>query len=207
MPKIDPFEKHSDKYDAWFDENYEAYQTELEVIRCLLPSPDAEGLEVAVGSGKFAAPLGIRVGVEPSTRMAERAEQQGIHVHRNVAEDLPFGDNEFEFVLMVTTICFVDDILRSFREAWRVLKPKGCIIVGFVDRESELGRHYMAIRDTNVFYRDATFFSASEVLRHLTEAGFGDFTLKQALIPEEPAGRIQDGSGRGAFVGIKGVKQ
>ncbi len=117
----------------------------------MMPSPEARGLEVGVGSGKFAVPLGIKIGVEPAEKMAVKAEKQGIRVFRDVAEELPFSDSEFDFVLMVTTICFVEDILKSFREAFRVLKPRGCIIVGFVDKESELGKQNLDRRDTSFF--------------------------------------------------------
>jgi SAM-dependent methyltransferase len=206
MPKTEPFEKHSDRYDEWFEKNRDVYNSELEAIRKLIPSPHAKGLEVGVGSGKFAVPLGIKIGVEPSDRMAAKAEKHGIRVFRNVAEDLPFSDSEFDFVLMVTTICFVDDILTSFREAFRVLKTRGCIIVGFVDKESDLGKQYLDKRNTSVFYKEATFFSAQEVCQYLTDAGFGDLTLQQTLIPGETQETIQDGFGKGAFVVAKGVK-
>ena len=206
MPKIDPFEKHSDRYDAWFEKNRDIYNLEVEAIRKLIPSSHAKGLEVGVGSGKFAVPLGIKIGVEPSERMAAKAEKQGIRVFRNVAENLPFSGFEFDFVLMVTTICFVDDILKSFREAFRVLKPRGCIIVGFVDKESELGKQYRDKQNTSVFYREATFFSAQEVCVLLADAGFEDLTFKQTLIPGKTNEMIQDGFGKGAFVVAKGVK-
>jgi ubiquinone/menaquinone biosynthesis C-methylase UbiE len=206
MPKTEPFEKHSDRYDAWFEKNRNVYHAELEAIRQLMPSPGAKGLEVGVGSGKFAVPLGIKIGVDPSEKMAVKAEKLGIRVFRDVAEELSFPDCEFDFVLMVTTICFVEDILKSFREAFRVLKPRGCIIVGFVDKESELGRQYLDKRDTSVFYKEAIFFSSQEVSEYLTNAGFGDLAFRQTLIPGEPQGMIRDGFGKGAFVVIKGVK-
>ena len=206
MAKIEPFEKYSDRYDEWFERNRHAYHAELEAIRQVMPPPPAKGLEVGVGSGKFAVPLGIKTGVEPSENMAFKAERQGIRVFRNVAEKLPFPDSEFDFVLMITTICFVDDILKSFQEAFRVLKPHGCLIAGFVDRESELGKKYSDKSNTGVFYRDATFFSAQEVGKYLTDAGFFNLTFKQTLIPGETQEMIQSGFGKGAFVVAKGVK-
>ncbi|MBN2382565.1 class I SAM-dependent methyltransferase [bacterium] len=206
MPKTGPFEEYSARYDEWFERNLTVYHYELEAILELLPAPEANGLEVGVGSGKFAVPLGIKTGVEPSEKMAIKAVKQGIRVIRSVAEDLPFFDSTFDYVLMVTTICFVDDILKSFREAFRVLKPYGCIIVGFVDKESELGKQYREKRNASVFYKEATFFSTQQVCTYLTDAGFGDFTFKQTLIPGETKVMIQNGFGRGAFVVAKAVK-
>lgn len=206
MPRTEPFEKHSDRYDMWFEKNRDIYHAELEAIRQLIPLYAAGGLEVGVGSGKFAVPLNIKIGVEPSEKMAAKAEKRGVRVFRGVAEDLPFSDSEFGFVLMVTTICFVDDILKSFMEAFRVLKPHGCIIVGFVDKESELGKQYLTKCDMSVFYKEATFFPVCEVCNYLTDAGFRKLTFKQTLISGDQQATIQNGFGKGSFVVIKGVK-
>ncbi|MFP4049844.1 MAG: class I SAM-dependent methyltransferase, partial [Desulfovermiculus sp.] len=198
MPKIEPFEQYAEAYDQWFEKNTDAYQAELELIRGLLPNQSgAEGLEMGVGSGKFAAPLGISVGLEPSPRMAARAEKLGIRVVLGVAEDLPFPDASFEYLLLVTTICFVDDIEQTFAQAYRVLKPGGCIIVGFVDRASELGRHYAANRDKSKFYKQATFYSTPEVITYLQEAGFAVLSIRQTLVPGAETGSIRDGYGEG----------
>ncbi len=206
MPKIEPFEKYSDRYDEWFENHSDIYHAEVEAIRQLMPFPQGKGLEVGVGSGKFAVPLGIKIGVEPSENMAVKAERQGIQVFRHIAEKLPFSDCEFDVVLMVTTICFVDDIFKSFTEAFRVLKTNGCIIVGFIDKDSKLGKEYNSRRNTSVFYKDATFFSTQEVVYYLMEAGFRDLLFKQTLIPDEPQEIIFDGFGKGSFIAIKGLK-
>jgi len=206
MPKTEPFDQHGDRYDEWFETNRDVYLAELEAIRRLIPSPTAKGLEVGVGSGRFAAPLGIKIGVEPSEKMAAKAEKQGIRVFRGMAENLPFSDCEFDLVLMVTTICFVDDVLKSFTEAFRVLKPGGCIIVGFIDRESELGKQYNDRRNTSSFYKDARFFSAQEVCKYLTAAGFSDLSFSQTVISGEGPEVILNGFGKGAFVAVRGVK-
>lgn len=167
MAKIEPCEHDSDRYDAWFDNNPDMYAVELEALRRAIPPPPARGLEVGVGSGKFAGPLGITTGVEPSEKM-------GIRVFRDVAENLPFTDCEFDFVLMVTTICFLDDIRKAFQEAYRVLKLAGCIVIGFIDRTSSLGKQYNAHRKNSVFYKDAVFFSPHEVGTYLKDAHFKD---------------------------------
>jgi len=207
MPKIESFEKYSEEYDQWFNNHPDLYAAEVEAIRGLIPSAGAEGMEVGVGSGKFAVPLGIKVGVEPSEKMASIARLQGIEVYSGVAEDLPFSDGRFDFVLMVTTICFVDDIVKSFNEAFRVLKNNGFIIVGFVDKESELGKQYSEKKENSRFYKDATFFSVPEVLSHLNASSFVISNVLQTLIPGEIPNTIQEGFGRGSFVVIKGIKK
>jgi len=207
MPKINAFEKHSDAYDDWFEKNQEAYAAELKAVRQLLPTGEVKGLEIGVGSGKFAIPLGIKVGLEPSKQMARKAEKLGLEVHSGVAEALPFTTDQFDFVLMVTTICFVDDVVKSFQEALRVLVPGGCILVGFVDMESELGQQYLQNRHKSKFYKEATFFSSQEILDHLKVAGFGATEIKQTLIAGDAEGIVLDGFGAGAFVVIKATKE
>jgi ubiquinone/menaquinone biosynthesis C-methylase UbiE len=131
MPKVEPFEKHADIYEEWFVSNKFAYESELQAIRAMLPK-DGTGIEIGVGTGRFAAPLGIKIGVEPSKTMRKIAQKKGIEVVNGVAESIPFDNNQFDFALMVTTICFLDDIETSFKEVFRVLKPKALFIIGFI---------------------------------------------------------------------------
>jgi len=53
------------------------------------------GLEVGVSTGRFAVPLGIRIGVEPANAMAEIARKRGIEVYDAKGEKLPFDDESF----------------------------------------------------------------------------------------------------------------
>jgi len=206
VPNTIPFDTYCEAYDDWFEKNRDVYEVELEAVRQLLPPTGAQGVEIGVGTGKFAVPLGVKLGVEPSESMARKARQQGVTVYSGVAEALPFSDGAFAFVLMVTTICFFDDVARSFAEAFRVLKTGGCIVVAFLDRGSELGRRYHEKRAESRFYRDATFFSTPEVLGFLKKAGFGHEEIRQALIPGEPIQTIRAGFGAGAFVVIRSEK-
>lgn len=206
MAKTEPFERYSDEYDKWFDLHPDLYAAELSAIRRLIP-PQAEGMEVGVGSGKFAVPLGIRTGLDPSEKMADRARTRGIDVYHGIAERLPFPDGRFDYVLMVTTICFVDDVIASLQEAHRVLNSGGCIILGFVDRESEIGRQYLARKDDSRFYRDARLYSTTEVLRFLKESGFPSAEILQTIIPGQPPETVLAGYGMGSFVAIRGVKR
>jgi len=209
MAKTEPFERHKVKYEEWFEKNEFAYKSELQAVRYLLPKRGT-GVEIGVGTGRFAEPLGIRVGIEPSKAMREVAQKRGIEVIDGVAEELPFEDCLFDFALMVTTICFVDDIEASFKEAFRVINPAGSFINGFVDRNSSLGKFYQQHRDKNVFYKIATFYSVDEVIFYLKKAGFRDLTFTQTIfhtleeIKEVEA--IKEGYGEGSFVVVSGMK-
>jgi len=209
MAKIEPFEKHKVKYEEWFEKNEFAYKSELQAVRYLLPKKGT-GVEIGVGTGRFAEPLGIRVGVEPSKAMRKVAQKRGIEVIDGVAEALPFEDCLFDFALMVTTICFVDDIEASFKEAFRVIKPAGFFINGFVDRKSPLGRFYQKHRAKNVFYNIATFYSVDDVIPYMKKAGFRNLTFTQTIfhtleeIKEVEA--MKEGYGKGSFVVVSGMK-
>ena len=89
-------------------------------------------------------------------------------------------------------------------EARRVLKPGAPLVIGFVDRASELGRHYLNHQAENVFYREAKFYSASEVGNLLRNMGFVEQTWGQTL--SKPLSRMvemepfREGIGNGGVV-------
>jgi SAM-dependent methyltransferase len=209
MPKTGPFEKHVDRYEAWFAKHPAAYESELRAVRELWPA-EADGLEIGAGAAHFAGPLGIKTAVEPAAAMRAAAAKRGIHAVDGVAEQLPFADARFDAALMVTTLCFVDDPERAVREMYRVLRPGGCAVIGFVDLESDLGREYEHRRNASVFYAEARFFSADAVSALLSSAGFVDLESRQTLFrrPEtiREADLIEPGYGKGAFVVVSGRK-
>lgn len=209
MAKIKPFEKHSSEYEVWFENNRFVYESEVLAIKEQLPDK-GQGIEVGVGSGRFAAPLGIKLGVEPSGKMREIARRRGIAAIDGVAEELPFDDCQFSFVLMVTTICFLDSVDASFKEAYRVIKPGGHFIIGFIDKDSSVGKLYQQHKNENVFYKIATFYSVDEVTSCLKKVGFKNLKFTQTIFHSlqeinniEP---FKEGYGDGSFVVVKALK-
>lgn len=209
MAKTQPFDKHTSQYEAWFEENKYAYLSELQAIRALMPESE-NCIEIGVGSGRFAQPLGIKTGVEPSQKMRDIAEKRGIHTLEGIAEDLPLEDAKYDLVLMVTTICFVDNLNKAFQEASRILKPGGQILIGFIDKESPVGKLYRKYQQESVFYRDAIFYSVDEVVEELINTGFSHFEFSQTIFhPLDKIKKIEpikEGYGEGSFVVIKGYK-
>jgi len=209
MARIAPFEKHAQEYEKWFEVNSYAYESELRAVRSLLPRT-GRIVEVGVGSGRFAAPLGITLGVEPSAEMRRMALARGIEAMDGTAESLPFDDATLDALLMVTTVCFLDDVNAAFEEAHRVLKPAGSFVLGFVDRASHIGQLYERTKDANPFYSVATFYSFHEVIHHLKKAGFKSFHSVQTIFHDleeiTHAEPVTEGHGEGSFVVIKAGK-
>ncbi|MGD2185314.1 MAG: class I SAM-dependent methyltransferase [Desulfobacterales bacterium] len=207
--KSAPFEAYHGRYEAWFQRYSAAYHTELLAVHALLPWHGL-GLEIGVGTGRFAGPLGIKVGLDPSRNMLAYAIERGISSIQGIAEALPFKNAVFDYGLVVTTICFVDDPQKMLNEVHRVLKSGASLVIGFVDRTSRLGQQYMAHQDESVFYREARFYSALEVQTLLDDSGFVDLVWGQNL--SKPLNEIQEieplcnGYGHGGFVVVKAVR-
>ena len=197
------FNDNAEEYDRWFDRNTQIYQTEIEALRRFVPNKGF-GLEIGVGTGRFSIPLGIAIGVDPAAAMARIAKTKNVSVVLAEGEHLPFREGQFDFALMVTVICFVKNVPQLLREARRVLKKGGRIVIGFVDRESVLGRLYESRKDTRKFYQEAHFFSVPEVTAMVQKAGFAEIYFGQAIfgLPgnDVAAGQVRDGYGEGAFV-------
>ena len=185
MPRTEPFDEYTNEYDDWYDKNELAYQSELAAIRRILP-PFEKAVEIGVGTGRFAAELGIKQGLEPSPKMAAIASKRGIDVIEGMAEKLPYEDSGFDFVLMVTVICFLDDIAGAFAEALRILRPGGHIIVGFIDLNSPLGKVYNEHKAASPFFKIATFHSMDEISHLLNEAGFKNVSFSLASTISKP---------------------
>jgi SAM-dependent methyltransferase len=127
---------------------------------------------VGVGSGRFAAPLGIRYSIDPSRELVRVAKRRGVEVVIGEGENLPYRAGSFDRVLMMTVICFLDDIVAAFREAFRVLKPEGILVVGFIERDGEIHRVYQHESTKGRFLRFAKFRTFDEVIHFFKDAGF-----------------------------------
>jgi len=209
MVRTKPFEEHPRLYEDWFENNRFVYGSELQAVKAQLPQ-SGRGVEIGVGSGRFAAPLGIKIGLEPAVAMRAMARDRGIEVIGGAAEALPFKDCAFDFSLMVTTICFVDNAEAAVREAYRILKSSGSLLIGFIAKDSLIGKSYLRRRHKSLFYGIATFYSVDEVVNCLRKTGFRDLRFSQTIFhPLNEITRIEpikEGYGEGSFVVIHARK-
>jgi ubiquinone/menaquinone biosynthesis C-methylase UbiE len=206
------FENHVAEYEGWYERYPWVFKSEVEALREMLPVGDKlNGIEVGAGTGRFAEALGIKEGVEPSQTMRAHAIKRGVEMMDAVAERLPYGDHRFDFVLMNFCISYFKDLHLAFKEAHRVLKSDGSLIVGFIDKESTIGRYYEEHKPKSTFYKNANFYSVEKILEELSNAKLKHTSTCQTLFKSldeikafEPC---KPGYGEGSFVVIRAMKR
>lgn len=208
--KVDIFDQYWEKYDQWYEYQPLIYRTELKAVKKLLP-PKGVGLEIGVGTGRFAAPLSVSFGVDPSFNMLRLAKKRYIQVVQGKGENLPFKKETFNFILIVVTICFVQNPLRVFKEAHETLKEKGELVLGLIDKESSWGKYYEQKVPHSKFYQFAHFFSVPQILQMFNEAQLEFKKAWQALTSPPPhisqVEEPKEGYGAGGFAVLKAVKK
>lgn len=201
------FDQYAPEYDEWYSRHAVTYQSEIAALEKVIPL-FKKGIEIGAGTGRFSTPFNITIGVEPAANMAKIAEEKGITVINAVAENLPLHDESFDFVLMVTTVCFLPNVPEAFAEAYRILKKQGKIILGIIDKNSPIGIKYERIKNENKFYKNAHFYSTEEITALLKNSGFSKFNYWQTLFDSNSSSveTPQPGHGKGSFVVIEATK-
>jgi ubiquinone/menaquinone biosynthesis C-methylase UbiE len=202
---IDYYERTWKDYDEWFDTHPALYRSELAAMKMAVPL--GAGLEIGVGTGRFAERLGVRFGLDPAIHMLKLARQRGIRVVQGTGESLPFKDESFDFVQIVFVIEFVDDLILFLGEAVRTIRPSGALILGFIDRDSQWGRYYARDPSHRTYFHPP---SREEVLNILKKTGMELRQAYQTLFQPPPDISQEEGprqgSGEGGFVVFEAVK-
>lgn len=199
---MDIFDVYAEEYDKWYERNRLAYLSELEALKRVVPK-GGKGVEIGVGTGRFAEPLGVSIGLDPSKSMLRIAKKRGIETISGKAENLPFADKKFNLVLIVNTLCFVNDFRKIVIETRRVLKDRGKIIIGLIERDSFLGKDYQSRKKESRFYKGAKLHSGRDIVELLQNYHFkGTITLQTIFRSPEKIKAIENprkGFGKGGF--------
>jgi SAM-dependent methyltransferase len=89
-------------------------------------------LDVGCGAGNMAHHLrhyGTVIGVDNNARPLAVARERGLEVHEGTADNLPFGNAEFDLLAMLDTIEHVPAEDKAFAECRRVLKAGGKLLI------------------------------------------------------------------------------
>lgn len=211
MEVISAFNRRAKEYDEWYSKKPGSLVFESEVKAIEVLAPEGLGVEVGVGTGVFSSKLGVFMGVDPALRMIKMAKKRGVNVVQATGEFLPIKNECLDYVLLAFTICFLRDPWSSLREAWRVLRHRGNVIVGFIPRNSKWGKLYLKKKaEGHGLYKYANFYALEEVEEMLEKEGFKT-TKYSATLSQEPKNvrKVEepssDVSGCG-FICIKAVK-
>jgi demethylmenaquinone methyltransferase/2-methoxy-6-polyprenyl-1,4-benzoquinol methylase len=101
------------------------------LVEAVDPQPGQRVLDVACGTGLVSLALIRRgatvLGLDQSEHMLSRARARGVECVHGEAENLPFGDGEFDALTFTYLLRYVDDPPATMRELARVVRPGGRI--------------------------------------------------------------------------------
>jgi ubiquinone/menaquinone biosynthesis C-methylase UbiE len=187
-------------------------ENEVKLVKLMVSRAPRPILEVGVGTGYFAGKVGAEAGLDPSMKMLEIARMRGVGLLvRGVGESMPFRNEVIGTVLIVVTLCFVDDPARVLEESFRVLRMGGVLVSCIVPRDSPWGEHYTRLgSEGHPFYSKARFLTLGEHEELIRASGFeivesmGTLSYSPFEEPrlEEPSNEVR---GKG-FVCVKAIK-
>ncbi|MFW6120798.1 MAG: class I SAM-dependent methyltransferase, partial [Petrotogales bacterium] len=146
-----------------------------------------------------------------------KKDNLNIDVYLGKAESLPFSENIFDLVVSITSIEFVDNPPNVLREAIRVLKSGGRLVIGVLTKDSPWGEFYQSKikRDPNNVYARAHLFTEEELDKLLNS----NYVLKKGLyidpmkeFDEKEAWKIEqkkqdEQANRAGFFAIRWIKE
>lgn len=167
MALIDLMNEHVCEYETWFKKHFYVFKSEVAAIKQLLPpEKNAKGIEIGVGTGRFATALGISEGIEPAEEMRLVAEKRGVTVLHATAENLPYKSSYFDYVLMNFCFSHFKNLHKAFKEVYRILKDNGCIIVGFVKEIASLQKIIKSMHQKVFFIMKQNFMNPVKCSKH-----------------------------------------
>ena len=173
MRTVRVFDEYSDRYDNWFNRNPILASNELDTVKKLLPKEKDPCIEIGVGTGWFSSKIKCTHGVDPSIGMLRKARQRGIEAIQGYAEQLPLKLHAFQTVLMIVTLCFVEDPYKALEESARTVRPGGSLITCIVPRDSEWGKYYIELgMNGHPFYSVAKFYTQKDIKSYMNIHGF-----------------------------------
>jgi len=178
MAALRRFNELANTYEEWFATRLGSFVARREkelIIALLRPRVGEAMLEVGSGTGYFLREIarsGARcVGVEPSSAMIDIAASRSGHAIDYVrarGESLPVRDASFDGLLYMTTLEFMEDVDAALREAMRVVRPDGRLVIGVLNANGPWAR---ARRREGGLWNEARFFGAAELETMLSALG------------------------------------
>lgn len=129
------YDDFSASYERDRDRGYHRMIDDLEVGLASEYARNARVLELGCGTGlileRVARIAKEAVGVDLSEGMARHARERGLDVRIGSVCDLPFDDGQFDLTYSFKVLAHVPDIDTAIREAARVTRPGGHLLLEF----------------------------------------------------------------------------
>jgi SAM-dependent methyltransferase len=165
-------------YDRWLQTPTGLYIDAREknlILDLLSPRAGERLLDVGCGTGDHLFlyhAKGCQVtGIDPSPYMIDIARQKlgpSADLRVGSAEDIPFSDNEFDIVTLMTSLEFTSNPDRAVSEAIRVCR--GRVFLGVLNKYSLVAvQRRLSGKSRDSIYNEARFFSIFELTRMIRQ--------------------------------------
>jgi len=200
-------EKAAKGYEGWYETKEGKYYDKLEkqlILRLLKPARGESLLDIGCGTGhhlRWLASFGLKLaGVDNSSPMLEVAKRdlnKDIELRLADAEDLPYPEDSFDIVMMITTLEFLEEPKLALKEALRVCKDR--VLLGVMNKYSWLS---VRRRAKGIFLKDPIwgyprFYGVRELARLVKGLDKNLKVCWQTCIPNS-----QGRNPFGAFIGV-----
>ncbi len=170
---INIFDKNADRYDNWYFKNIDIALSEEDLVKSFII--DGRGVEIGSGTCYFTRLRKYCIGIDASFTMCKICRKKyDIDVVNSIGEMLPLRDRCLDYIMIIVTICFVDDYEKVVKECYRCLRDHSKVLVCIVPRESWTGRKYVdkKFTGTSIFYTHAKLFTSGEIVSLFMRNGF-----------------------------------
>ncbi|MCL2678865.1 MAG: class I SAM-dependent methyltransferase [Dehalococcoidia bacterium] len=133
---IEKYDRIADTYDTSLDGKFTAKFKQKMLTFCSVSDGDRV-LDVGCGNGRLIYEISRKAeikayGIDISPKMIEVCKQQYGNIDFDISsgEDLPFDDGSFDMLTICCVLHHLNNPVRFFKEAHRVLRKNGTLIVG-----------------------------------------------------------------------------
>ena len=180
---------------ATFDQRYvhNDYSGTAAALAKFVAEPNATVLEVGCGTGHWLAAISgatTVAGIDRSWEMLRRARETALRavLAHATAEQLPFASDTFDRVFCVNALHHFGDKLAFLREAYRVLRPDGAILIIGLDPHTTIDQWWVYDYFPEARAADLQRYPSTYRIRNaLLATGFA--TASTSVVHHKPAER------------------